>query len=513
VIYPARWHDEPLETTASGDPPVSPRLACGTYDKPVQFLDGNTPNHDLTYDDVFMVPRRSSVASRLDVDLSTADGCDTTIPIVVANMTAISGRRMAETIARRGGLTVVPQDVPVDVVRDVIDWVKQRDLVHDTAIALPADHTVGEALELIGKRAHGAVVVVDAEQRPVGVLTEADCAGADRFALVSAVMSDDPFTLPAGTDPRKAFDLLHHGRHRLAPVVAADGRLVGILTRPGALRATLYAPAVDRRGRLRVAAAVGISGDVVAKAAALLAAGVDTLVLDTAHGHQERMIDAVRAVRGLDPGVPLVAGNVVSVDGVRDLVEAGADICKVGVGPGAMCTTRMMTGVGRPQFSAVLDCATEARRLGAHVWADGGVRHPRDVALALAAGASSVMIGSWFAGTHESPGDARRDADGRLFKNSFGMASARAVRGRTADDDAFDRARKALFEEGISSARMYLDPQRPGVEDLLDQIVAGLRSACTYAGARSLPELAERAVVGIQGAAGYAEGRPLSTSW
>ena len=159
--------------------------------------------------------------------------------------------------------------------------------------------------------------------------------------------------------------------------------------------------------------------------------GVDCLVVDTAHGHQERMLEALAAVRSIDPKVPVVAGNVVAADGVHDLVEAGADIVKVGVGPGAMCTTRMMTGVGRPQFSAVLECVEAARRHGKHVWADGGVRHPRDVALALAAGASQVMIGSWFAGTHESPGDLHINTDGRPYKESFGMASARAVAGRT----------------------------------------------------------------------------------
>jgi IMP dehydrogenase len=178
-----------------------------------------------------------------------------------------------------------------------------------------------------------------------------------------------------------------------------------------------------------------------------------------------------------------------------------------------MCTTRMMTGVGRPQFSAVLECAVQARALGKHVWADGGIRHPRDVALALAAGASNVMVGSWFAGTYESPGDLQHDGDGRPFKVNFGMASARAVRLRTADDSPFEQARKAIFEEGISASRMYLDPQRPGVEDLIDAIVAGVRSACTYAGARSVDEFYERAVIGIQSAAGYSEGKPLHTSW
>lgn len=173
-----------------------------------------------------------------------------------------------------------------------------------------------------------------------------------------------------------------------------------------------------------------------------------------------------------------------------------------------MCTTRMMTGVGRPQFSAVLACAAEARRLGHHVWADGGARHPRDVALALAAGATNVMIGSWFVATYESPGDVQRDNDGRLYKESFGMASARAVQLRTVGEMPFDRARKALFEEGISASRSYLDPEGPSVEDLIDGITAGLRSACAYTGAHDLEEFHARAVVGVQSAAGYAEGKP-----
>jgi IMP dehydrogenase len=477
----------------------------------VRFL--TEPAHDLAYNDVFLVPSRSAIGSRLDVDLTTRDGSGATIPVVVANMTAVAGRRMAETVARRGALAVLPQDIPADVVAEVISWVKARDLVHDTPLTLGPTDTTGHALSLLPKRAHGAIIVVDDGGRPVGVVTEADCNGVDRFTQLSHVMSAELLTLPAGTDPERAFGLLHDGRHRVAPVVDAEGRCVGILTRTGALRATLYQPAVDGRGRLRIAAAIGINGDAAGKAKLILDAGADLLVVDTAHGHQEKMLQALRAVCELTLDVPVVAGNVVTAAGVADLVEAGADIVKVGVGPGAMCTTRMMTAVGRPQFSAVLECADEARRLGKHIWADGGVRYPRDVSLALAAGAASVMIGSWFAGTCESPGDAFRDADGRLYKESFGMASARAVRLRAAADSPFERARKELFEEGISTSRMYLEPQRPGVEDLLDAITAGLRSACTYAGADSLAGLHDRAVVGIQGAAGYAEGKPLPAGW
>ncbi|WP_344222941.1 GuaB1 family IMP dehydrogenase-related protein, partial [Lapillicoccus jejuensis] len=349
--------------------------------------------------------------------------------------------------------------------------------------------------------------------RPVGVVTETDLTGVDRFTQVREVMSRELVTVPADVTAEAAYDALAAGHHRLAPAVDADGRLVGLLTRKGALRATLYTPNVDDAGRLRVAAAVGINGDVAGRAKELAAAGVDVLVVDTAHGHQEKMLEALAAVRALDLGLPVCAGNVVSADGVRDLVEAGADIVKVGVGPGAMCTTRMMTGVGRPQFSAVLECSRTAAELGAHVWADGGVKHPRDVALALAAGASNVMVGSWFAGTLESPGDLMVGSDGRGYKESFGMASSRAVRHRTAAESSYDRARKAIFEEGISSARMYVDPQRPGVEDLLDAIVAGVRSAFTYAGARTVAEFHERAVVGLQSAAGYAEGAPRHSSW
>ncbi|WP_031469378.1 GuaB1 family IMP dehydrogenase-related protein [Sciscionella sediminilitoris] len=471
------------------------------------------PSHELTYDDVFLVPNRSAVASRSDVDLATSDGTGTTIPIVVANMTAVAGRRMAETVARRGGIVVLPQDVDSEAVAEIVSWVKARDTVWDTPLTLAPGDAVADALNLLPKRAHGAVVLVDEGNHPVGVVTEAACAGVDRFARLADVADTDLLTLDLSTKPREVFEHLHGRTNRIALGVDADGRLAGVLTEVGALRAELYRPALDARDRLRVAAAVGVNGDVAEKAGALLEAGVDTIVVDTAHGHQEKMITALGAVRSCAPTVPVVAGNVVTATATQDLIEAGADVVKVGVGPGAMCTTRMMTGVGRPQFSAVAECAEAARERGKHVWADGGVRHPRDVALAIAAGAANVMIGSWFAGTYESPGDLQRDAEGRLYKESFGMASKRAVTARTRTDSAFDRARKALFEEGISASRMKLDPTAPGVEDLIDGVCSGVRSACTYAGAATLDELTERAVVGVQSAAGFAEGRPLPGGW
>jgi IMP dehydrogenase len=225
------------------------------------------------------------------------------------------------------------------------------------------------------------------------------------------------------------------------------------------------------------------------------------------------MLQAIKAVRSVDKNVPIVAGNVVTADATEALINAGADIVKVGVGPGAMCTTRMMTGVGRPQFSAVLECSAAANKLGKHVWADGGIKYPRDVALALAAGASVGFIGTWFAGTHESAGDVLRDRDGQLYKENYGMASKRAVQNRNRGVEAFELAKRELFEEGASTSRLYINTVRPGVEDLIDQITAGLRSSMSYTGARDIREFQERAVIGVQSPSGYQEGRAVETSW
>ena len=478
----------------------------------MRFLNDQSAPYELTYDDVFMVPSRTNIGSRFDVDLSSDDGTGTNVPLVVANMTAVAGKRMAETVSRRGGLVVLPQDVPSDIVADTIAKVKACDTVYDTPVTLRPRDTVAQALSLINKRAHHAVIIVGKDGKPVGLVPESALEGVDHFAQLHTIM-DAPVTLPAGVTPEDAYAALSERHLGVGSIVDTEGRLVGVLTRRGAVRSSIYRPNVDASGKLRVAAAIGINGDVAGRARALVDAGVDVLIAATAHGYQEKTIQALEAVRSIGVDLPVACGNVVTADATRDLVKAGASIVKVGIGPGAMCTTRMATGVGRPQFSAVLECAEAANALGANVWADGGVRHPRDVALALAAGASNVMIGSWFAGTLESPGDITYDREGRPYKENFGMASRRAVRNRNQAARGFDRARKELFEEGISSSRMFIDPRRPGVEDLIDQIVAGVRSSFTYAGARTQAEFRARATVGIQSAAGYKEGAPLHQSW
>ncbi|MFJ4037707.1 GuaB1 family IMP dehydrogenase-related protein [Microbacterium sp. NPDC090007] len=482
---------------------------------------GAQPDVDLTYSDVFLVPRHSEVRSRLDVDLAPADGSGATLPLVSSNMNSVTGTRLAATLARRGGLGVLPQDLAMPELLEAVEWVKSQPVAWDAPLVLPPAATVADARLVLPPVPGRGIVVADAGDD--GTVSLSDFRGivpAPRLAtalpdatLGDIARRDAPVVEVAQIgDPREVFALIEAAGVDIVPVVDGD-RVVGTLSGRSALRDSVYRPAVDADGRLIVAAAVGVNGDVAGKARALAAAGVDVLVVDTAHGHQAQMIRALREVAALELGIPIAAGNVVTADGVRDLTDAGATILKVGVGPGAMCTTRMMTAVGRPQFSAVLETAEAARAAGAHVWADGGVRYPRDVALALAAGAASVMIGSWFAGTIESPGPLRSDERGLLYKESWGMASTKAVQGRFGGLDPFERARKELFAEGISSSKIYLDPQRPGLEDLLDMITSGVRSSFTYAGAATVAQFHERARVGLQSAAGYEEGKALPVSW
>jgi len=479
----------------------------------MQFY-GAFPSNDLTYSDVFLVPSRSEVTSRLDVSLAPGDGTGATLPIVAANMNSVTGPRLAATLARRGGLGVLPQDMPLQDLDAAIRWVKAQSVRFDTPFVFAPEDTVAKALRQVPPADGQGILIHDAQGDYVGCIVASRLATALPDARLGDLLHGALASLDADDldGPRRAFDLMTAADLDFAPVLH-HGEIVGTLSRKSALRATLYEPAVDAQGRLRVAAALGLNGDIAAKARALAAAGVDVIVIDTAHGHQAGMVTAIRIVADLDLGIPIVAGNVVTAEGVTDLVKAGATIVKVGVGPGAMCTTRMMTAVGRPQFSAVLETAAAARELGAHVWADGGVRYPRDVALALAAGAASVMIGSWFAGTIEAPGTLSVDATGALFKESWGMASTKAVRQRFDRLDAYQLARKTLFAEGISSSKIYLDPLRPSVEDLLDMITSGVRSSFTYAGATTIEEFHERARVGVQSAAGYEEGKALHVSW
>ncbi len=458
---------------------------------------------------MFLNPGYFDGGSRLDTDLSSPDFGGGSHPLVSANMNAVTGKRMAETMARFGGLGVLPQDMALETVERIVRHIHAADTRCDTALSVSPRATLRDVQGIIRKRSHDLVVVVDDDRRPIGIVTHSDLRDRDQYVPAARLMSQRLVTLPAGITNRDAFLQMDEARVKAAPVLDAAGRLLGVLTRNDAVRLELIRPTLGANGRLMVAAAIGISAEAPAIAAQLLEIGVSALVLDTAHGHQRRMIEAIHAVKAVvGSRVPLVAGNVCTAEGTRALIEAGADVVKVNIGPGAMCTTRMQTGAGRPTFTAVLACARAAHALGKHVWADGGVKHPRDVALYLAAGAARVMIGTALAGTFESPGDVKEDRDGLLYKENYGMASGRAVSDRTADQDAFESAKKGFFREGISSSRIYIRDGQESVGAVLVDMITGVQSAFTYVGARTIAEFHERAVIGVQTWAGYSEGTP-----
>jgi IMP dehydrogenase len=464
---------------------------------------------ELALDEVFIVPGFFEGVSRGEVDLAPVDFAGGSHPVVAANMNAVTGKRMGETMARLGGLGVLPQDMELRTVERIVRHIKQAHPRYDTALVVTPQATLRDVQGLIRKRSHDLVAVVEEDGRLLGVITQADLRDRDQYTPAHRLTSRTLVTLTKDLSNHEAFNVLEEARVSAAPVIDEKRRVLGVLTRDDCVRLDLLKPALDGDGQLMVAAALGISADAETRAIALRDAGVDVLVLDTAHGHQRRMIESVRAVRrAIGTSLPLVAGNVCTAEGTRDLIAAGADIVKVNVGPGAMCTTRMQTGCGRPTFSSVLHCAAEARKLGKHVWADGGVRHPRDVALYLAAGASRVMIGTMLSGTYESPGDIKEDREGLLYKVNFGMASARAVEDRAAELDAFERAKRSFFREGISSSKIYLQEGRESVGAILVEVITGVKSACTYVGARDLKAFHDKAVVGVQGLAGFVEGTP-----
>ncbi len=474
----------------------------------VRFLhEENNSALELSLDDVFLVPQYFDGESRLAVDLRPSDLAGGSHPIVSSNMNAVTGKRMAETIARCGGLGVLPQDMDSQSMCRIIEHIQAADPRYDTPLTVTPNASLRDVLGIIWKRAHHMVVVVDEDHRPIGLVTLADVKDRDQHSRVSDVMSRDVVSIERGMNNRDAFVLMEQHRLKAVPVLEDSGKLCGVLTRDESVRLEVLKPSLDGKGRLMVAAALGISSDVVDRARLLTEMGVAALVLDTAHGHQRRMLEAVTAVRqAVGKDMPIVAGNVCTAEGTRALIEAGADVVKVNVGPGAMCTTRMQTGSGRPTFSSVRECANEARKHGKHVWGDGGVRYPRDVALYVAAGASRVMIGTMLAGTYESPGDIHEDRDGKLFKQNYGMASARAVSERTQDLDQFDRAKKAYFREGVSSSKVYIQEHRESVGAILIDMISGLQSAFTYSGASNAKEFSEKAIVGVQTSSGFFEG-------
>lgn len=476
----------------------------------MHFLHQEDEKKELTYEDAFLLPQYSEIKSRMDVDITPADNTGATIPVVVSNMTSAAGKRMAETVTRRGGLVILPQDMPLDRVETIVRYLKTRHPVFETPVILEDTECIQTGLNLIHKRAHGAIIVVDKNNKPVGVFTEKDAEGKDRFAALRDVMSRSIIAADENITPREAFDKLNSEHIPILPIIKNGGELLGIITPQGAVRSTIYKPALNSKKEFLTAVAMGISNGTAERAEALLRMGVDIFAIDTAHGHSRRMIEAIKEVRSvIGQDKTIYAGTVTTAKGTEDLIWAGADIVKVGIGAGGSCITRMRTAHGRPQLSAVIECAEAARAAEAHIWSDAGIREPRDLALVLAAGAANAMWGTPWVGTYESPGDIYEDEDGQLYKINFGMASKKAVHERSRNSDAFTQALKGYFEEGISEGKVYIKPGLESAEDIIDLMMSGLRSALSYTGARNLEEFHEKAILGVQTAGGFKEGKAL----
>jgi IMP dehydrogenase len=468
----------------------------------------------LTYDDVLLLPCRSGVASRRDVDTSTRLTRDLSlkIPIVSANMDTVTEARMARAMAREGGLGVIHRFMTIEREAAEVQMVKRPEEAADgrQLHTVAPTRTLAEATTLMGRHNVNSLLVVDTNERLLGIVTSRDLLFAENpRAPVASVMTggEQLVTAPVGTGLDEARRVLHEHRLEKLPLVDESGRLRGLITARDVLRVAEHPNAVrDSQGRLLVGAAIGAVGDYLERAEALVAAGVDVLVVDIAHGHSEHALCATRAVKRAYPEMQLIAGNVATAEGTRDLAEAGADAIKVGVGPGAACSTRSVAGVGVPQLTAILECAAAAAEQDLPIVADGGIRTSGDVTKALAAGAESVMIGSLLAGTEESPGQTVTRHGGR-YKVYRGMASVGATEARVRHEvsqDLLDELAAAVVPEGVEA----VVPFRGSLSEVLYQQVGGLRSGMSYLNARCLSELRTNARFVRMTAAGREESRP-----
>jgi len=445
----------------------------------------------LTFDDVLLVPAYSEVLPK-DVDVKTrlCRGLDLNIPLLSAAMDSVTESRAAITMAREGGIGVIHKNMSIEAQAREVERVKRAEsgMILGPITVRPSQ-SLRSALEVMREHDISGVPVVEGEQ-PVGILTARDIRFEQNLDQpVSALMTRELVTVPPGVSVDESKRLLH--KHRIEKLLVVDrGKLVGLITIKDILQADRYPQAVkDDQRRLCVGAAIGPGPDRYERTAALVGAGVDVIVIDTAHGHHSGVIDAVRATKKEFSGMKIIAGNVATTEGTEALIEAGVDAVKVGIGPGSICTTRVVAGVGVPQISAVRDCARVADRHGVPIIADGGVKHSGDVTKAIAAGASAVMVGSLFAGTDESPGDLVL-YQGRSYKVYRGMGSLGAMRKGSRDRyGQGGTADEKLVPEGIEGRV----PHRGSLASILYQLIGGLRSGMGYTGCKSVSELRAKA--------------------
>jgi len=462
----------------------------------------------LTFDDVLLVPSRSEILPR-DVDVSTrlTRHINLNVPLLSSAMDTVTEGRMAIAMAREGGVGIIHKSMTIAQQADEVDKVKRSEhgVIADPIFVHP-DDMVDAALQLMARyRISGTPVVERGTHRLVGILTNRDLRFEDNWhqPVGNIMTKDNLITAPVGTTLEQARDILKARKVEKLPLVDSEGHLKGLLTIKDIEKAKKYPnSAKDQRGRLLCGAAVGVSADVLDRAAALLDAGVDVVVLDSAHGHSKGIMEVLRSIKRNFPSLPVIAGNVATYQGCRDLIEAGADAVKVGIGPGSICTTRVVAGIGVPQVTAVYECAQAAKEFDVPIISDGGVKYSGDIVKALAAGANSVMIGSLFAGTEESPGD-MEIFQGRSFKVYRGMGSIGAMK-EGSGDRYFQADAPKLVPEGIEGRV----PFRGSLSDTLFQLIGGLRAGMGYCGTNTIDDLRENGKFRRITAAGLKESHP-----
>jgi IMP dehydrogenase len=455
------------------------------------MLDGPIPE-GLTFDDVLLLPARSGVLpATADTRTQLTARITLNIPIVSAAMDTVTESRLAIALAQQGGLGIIHRTMPVDRQAIEVDKVKRSEsgMIVDPVTIGPRQK-IAEALEIMARYKISGVPVTE-NGKLVGILTNRDLRFESRTDLMveERMTREDLITVPVGTTLEEAERILHQHRIEKLPVVDENYVLKGLITVKDIQKKIEYPQAAkDSHGRLRVGAAVGVTGEYLERAQELARAQVDVVVVDTAHGHSERVLEAVKSIKKSLPDVEVIAGNVASFEGARDLIDLGVAGVKVGIGPGSICTTRVVSGAGVPQISAVAECARAARKAGIPLIADGGVKFSGDITKAIAAGASVVMIGSLFAGTEESPGETIL-YQGRTFKSYRGMGSLGAMQEGSRDRYGQEESTSKLVPEGIEGRVPY----KGLLADMVQQLVGGLRSGMGYSGCATIPELQQRA--------------------
>jgi IMP dehydrogenase len=461
----------------------------------------------LTFDDVLLVPRRSEVFGK-EIDISTklADHIKLNIPIISSAMDTVTESALAIAIAREGGIGVIHKNMSIAQQAEEVDRVKRSESgVITNPFSLTAEHHVYDAEGLMAKYRISGVPIVDERNKLVGILTNRDLRFVHDYSIkIEDVMTrENLVTAPVGTTLLQAEGILQKHKIEKLPIVDENNILKGLITIKDIEKAIQFPnSAKDKQGRLVVGAAVGVSKDVMERTEALVAAGIDMIVVDSAHGHHIHILQTVRKLRDQYPNLPICAGNVATGDGTRDLIEAGASMVKVGIGPGSICTTRVIAGIGVPQITAIYDCASVAKAYNVPIIADGGIKYSGDVTKAIAAGANAVMIGSLFAGTDESPGESEI-YQGRKYKVYRGMGSLGAMK-EGSKDRYFQENESKLVPEGIEGRVAYKGP----LADTVFQLIGGLRSGMGYCGASTVDELInETSFIRITGA-GLRESHP-----